>query len=50
VKFNLQDVVTALITIEPLSDGQERVLMVTGKLLDGTDFVGEDEVLIIKKK
>jgi hypothetical protein len=50
VKFNLQDVVTALNTIEPLSDGQERVLMVTGKLLDGTDFVGEDVVQILKKK
>jgi hypothetical protein len=50
VKFNLQDVVTALDAIEPLSDGQVRVLMVTGKLLDGTDFVGEDVVQILKKK
>lgn len=50
VKFNLQDVVTALDAIEPLGDGQVRILMVTGKLLDGTDFVGEDVVQILKKK
>lgn len=50
VKFNLQDVVSALDAIEPLGDGQVRILMVTGKLLDGTDFVGEDVVQILKKK
>jgi len=43
VKFNKDDVIAA---IGPVSDGDEVVLTVTGLLLDGTDIVGADCVLI----
>ncbi|NVK41733.1 MAG: hypothetical protein HWE39_10875 [Oceanospirillaceae bacterium] len=48
VKFNLPAVVTA--ALQDSADGDVIVMMVTGKLLDGTDFVGEDIVQILKKK
>jgi hypothetical protein len=47
LKFETGDVVSALGSV---SDGDVKVLKLTGKLLDGTDFTGEDVVVILKKK
>jgi hypothetical protein len=46
LKFDTQAVVTAL---GPVTDGEVRVLKLTGQLLDGTPIVGEDVVVILKK-
>jgi hypothetical protein len=43
--FDKQDIVAALGEVE---DGDCLVLFVTGDLLDGTPFIGEDVVLILK--
>ena len=46
LKFDKQEVVDAL---EPVSDGEAKVLTLTGELFDGTEFEGQDVVCIIKK-
>jgi len=46
LKFDSQAVVAAL---GPVTDGEVRVLQLTGNLLDGTAIVGEDVVVILKK-
>lgn len=50
LKFNRQAVVNALGGPGALTDGQVVVLHVTANLLDGTPIVGEDVVVILKKK
>lgn len=52
LKFPNRDVVDALEARldRELVDGEILVVKVTGRLLDGTDFAGEDVVEIIKKK
>ncbi len=47
LKFDAQSVIAAL---GPVADGEVRVLHLTGKLKDGTDIIGEDVVVILKKK
>ncbi len=46
LKFDTQAVVAAL---GPVTDGEVRVLKLTGTLLDGTPIVGEDVVVILEK-
>lgn len=46
LKFDTQAVVAAL---GPVTDGEVRVLKLTGTLLDGTSIVGEDVVVILEK-
>src|SRR5207249_10170510 len=47
LKFDTQAVVAAL---GPATDGEVRVLKLTGQLLDGTPIIGEDVVVILKKQ
>lgn len=47
LKFDRQAVVAALGTV---SDGDVITLQVSGELLDGTSFDGEDVIVIKKKK
>ena len=47
LKFDTQEVVSAL--GDEVSDGDVLVLQLTGMLLDGNPFVGEDVVVILKK-
>lgn len=46
LKFEAQDIVAA---VGDLTDGECRVLKLTGNLTDGTPILGEDVVLILKK-
>jgi hypothetical protein len=45
--FRAQDVLAALGLV---SDGQVLVVQLTGKLKDGTNIVGEDVIVILKRK
>ena len=47
LKFDIQAVVAAL---GPVTDGEVRVLKLTAQLLDGTPIIGEDVVVILKKR
>jgi len=47
LKFDTQAVVAAL---GPVTDGEVLVLQLTGQLFDGTPIVGEDVVVILKKR
>ena len=47
LKFDTQEVVAAL---GPVNDGDVLVLQLTGSLLDGGPFFGEDVVVILKKE
>ena len=47
LKFDTQEIVSAL---GDVSDGDCVVLHLTGNLLDGIPIVGEDVVVILKKK
>ena len=47
LKFDNQAIATALGSVV---DQEVRVLKLTGNLLDGTPIVGEDVVVILKKK
>jgi hypothetical protein len=47
LKFDAQSVIAALGTV---ADGDVKVLHVTGKQIGGTDIIGEDVVVILKKK
>ena len=50
LKFNNQMIINALGGPAALADGQVVILHMTGSLHDGTAIVGEDVVVIIKKK
>lgn len=50
LKFNNQMIINALGGPAALPDGQVVILHMTGSLHDGTLIVGEDVVVIIKKR
>ena len=51
LKFDAQAVIQAIEASlgRPVTDGEELVLPLEGELFDGTPFVGEDVVVILKK-
>ena len=50
LKFDAQEIATALAALAPLNDREALVLKLTGNLTNGTPIEGQDVVRIIKKK